>query len=201
MVRTKLSRFNRPESTPNLAFERFDEEGNTEGAVIYYPDFNVLEYNKTQNFKAEYDILESSTIKDVFLTKNSDRMMVNIDDGEGDFTTMVCFAVVVPDKEQKAKLTAKVQTTGTRVIEEIKSIQQSIKRIRTIVETLNTDVKTLCPGFDLATLDEEAEFGLPLSDGNYNIDKLDAACIALLDESEVLAVAEPFSKKRKFAAD
>ena len=200
MVRTKQARYSRPESTQSLAFERFKEEGNTEGAVVYFPDINLLQYDKTQNFKPFVkNIPENTKINDVFLLKSGDRLIVKYDDEDDEDATMVCFPVVVPDKEQKAKLTEMIQNTGSEVTGELKTIQESVKRIKTLVGTMNTAVQTLCPGFDLAAMDEEAEFDLPLE--LESLDKLESACIAIMEESDALAVAEPFLKKRKAAAD
>ena len=199
MVRTKQARYSRPESTPSLAFERFKEEGNTEGAVVYFPDINVLLYDKTQNFKPFVkNIPENTKINDVFLLKSGDRLIVKYEDEDDEDATMVCFPVVVPDKEQKAKLTEMIQNTGSEVTGELKTIQESVKRIKTLVGTMNTAVQTLCPGFDLAAMDEEAEFDLPLE--LESLDKLESACIAIMEESDALAVAEPFLKKRKASA-
>ena len=204
MGRTKTRTYNRQESTPSLAFERFKEEGNSEESVVYFPEEDgLLQYNKTkQYFNSCKQIPEDamSKISDVFLPKKENLLIVKYKDNEGDEIQVICSPVVVPDKEQKAKITSLVQTAGSKMAEEVETIQECIKRIKTLGQTLNSDVTGMVPGFDLEKLDEGAEIDLPLKEEDPELDALECVCMTILDEYKTLSVAEPFSRKRKQAA-
>ena len=58
----------------------------------------------------------------------------------------------------------------------------------------------MVPGFDLEKLDEEAKFNLPLNEQTPELGALECVCDTLEIEYKAIAVAEPFSKKRKVAA-
>ena len=213
MVRTKTYTYNRPESTPNLAFERFKEEGNSEEAVVYFPEEGLLQYNKTkQYFNTSQEIPDEMMmkIKEVFLPTNFNLLIVKYTDNnnDGDEIQLVCSPVVVPDKEQKVKITSLLQSAGSKMAEEVNTIQECIKRIKTHAGTLNSEVLAIVPGFDLEKLllpgedaGAGAEFDLPLKEQNPELDALECVCMTVLEEYKALAVAEPFSKKRKASAD
>ena len=202
MVRTKTHTYNRPASTPSIAFERFKEgeAGGSDEAVVYFQENGLMQHNKTKQYYApcnEDEFPEDTQITEVFITKKGNLLIIKYKDTDGDNVQMVCSPVVVPDSEQKVKITALVQTTGSKLVEEVEAIRECIKRIKTLTGTLNTEVLSMCPGFTLAALDEDTEFDLPMKEPGEEVDTLECSCTTMYCEYKALSVAEPFSKKRK----
>ena len=199
MVRTRTFTYNRPESTPSLAYERFNESGgNTEEAVIYHEEEGLLQYNKTkQYYTPSDDVPEDTQINEAFITTKGNLLIIKYEDADGCEMQLVCSPVVVPDAGQKVKITELLQTTGSKLVEEVDAIRECIKRIKTLTGTLNTEVLGVCPGFKLAELDEDTEFDLPLKEPSENLDTLECACTTMYWEYKAIAAAEPFSRKRK----
>ena len=176
--------------------------------------FKESKYNKTkQYFNTSQEIPEEMMmkIKEVFLPTNFNLLIVKYTDNnnDGDEIQLVCSPVVVPDKEQKVKITSLLQSAGSKMVEEVNTIQECIKRIKTHAGTLNSEVLAIVPGFDLEKLllgmdagaGAGAEFDLPLKEQNPELDALECVCMTVLEEYKALAVAEPFSKKRKASAE
>lgn len=201
MVRTRIFNVERPETTPSLVFERFNAEGNSADAVVYVPEDGILLY-KDLSYTVRNTIPDSTVINDSFQDSQQPRMILKYTkSGVGnEEKQMNCYEHVIPNIEQRAKLTQLFQQHGAKVAQVAEKMKASVAEVKALLSTLKTDAESVCPGY---------EFGVLCAFGEYvHSDPIDQSCVEDMDENvenllsgaSDFATAEPFSKKRKMGA-
>ena len=190
----------RPASTPTLVFERFKVEGNTEGAVVYFPKKRLLLHSGRHYGGSPY-ISDESKILDVFQYNGNNSLILNIDhpnffNGPQQYN---CGYVAIPDDEQQAKLTVLYQKHGGAMAEVAEQLIVDFKRVKCMLSSLKTEVNAICPGFDPrgcyhSIFQDNGDYPLDEPD---NFDDMQSSAEVMLEGAMLLAKAQPFSKKRK----
>ena len=200
MVRTKhVYHTPRPASSPLLKLEVLDAKGNTEGTVVYCEESGLLKYNGRHyklecEFPEDHDII--GKITEVFLIPDfHGEEIIFVDFENEDFKAQVkCRLTVLPSDDEKVKLTTMYKDLGTELAKEAEKVEESLRRVKTLIGGFNDGVAVVCPGFNFA---KDIGVDLPTAD-TYDFRKMeDGLRIIQRDVAKISDVAEPFSKKRK----
>ena len=210
MERTKrIYHTPRPASSPLLKLEVLNAKGNTEGTVVYCEESGLLKYNgrhyklecefpgggyPRNEFPEDHDII--GKITEVFLIPDfHGEEIIFVDFENEDFKAQVkCRLTVLPSDDEKVKLTTMYKDLGTELAKEAVKVEESLKRVKTLIGGFNDGVAVVCPGFNFAK-----DIGVDLPTANtYDFRKMeDGLRIIQRDVAKISDVAEPFSKKRK----
>ena len=198
-----IFRHSRPESKPSLAFERFSNEGNSEDAVVYLENEELLAY-KGKHYRVhsacpiQPRIHKNANILDVFL-EDYGYMIVQFE-----VKTMkhelACPVFFYPDPEQRAKLCAMFNRHGSQLKEAAEQVMQAIKRVKTIVDEHTNELNDIHPRLDLKEL-HISKYGVPYFpfvayDSDYT-EKLERRTNYILTDAEYLENIKEISRKRK----
>ena len=196
MVRTKhIAATPRPASSPLLKLEVLNAKGNKKGTVVYCEESGLLKYNG-KNYKLDSEFPEDHKITEVFLIPDfRGEEIIFVDFESEDFEEQVkCRLTVLPSDDEKVKLTTMYKDLGTELAKEAEKVEESLRRVKTLIGGFNDGVAVVCPGFNFTK-----DIGVHLPTTNtYDFRKMEEGlrCIQR-DVAKISDVAEPFSKKRK----
>jgi hypothetical protein len=189
----------RPAASPLLELELLNAKGNKKGTVVYCEESGLLKYDG-KNYKLECEFPEDHNIIDkiteVFLIPDfHGEEIMFVDFKNEDFKEQVkCRLTVLPSDDEKVKLTTMYKDLGTELAKEAEKVEESLKRVKTLIGGFNDSVAVVCPGFNFA---KDIGIDLPTAD-TYDFRKMeDGLRIIQRDVAKISDVAEPFSKKRK----
>ena len=211
MPRIRQPIFKRPEGSPTLEFERFKAGKNSKSAVVYMPDdgllvFEGVNYEITTHIQPDWTVTDLYIYKDIDIYNNNSnkeeriRMIVEYEtttpaEGKNTFQK-ICYRVVVPDTDQKAKLTNLFQQHGLKMAKASKEMQAAAKRMRTLTESMSSKVDAICPDFDIHRLNYKTGYRFPLI-MEEKFESWESHAAEIAGKSTDLSTADPFSRKRK----
>ena len=194
--------FPRPDASPLLAFERFNPDGNTDEAVVFIKEDNLLRF-AGKHYVVVYGLADDVVVDEVFhlekhfLLSGHDTIFVRYRHGSSPHLHQaVCRLTVLPDLKAEAKegLTAMLRSYSSEMAEAAKKVKVLIKEMKTISKEFEKKVLAYCPDFKV---DEDFKLDLLKPDSDEFGD-LVGATNSILDYTLDVSRAEPFlSKKRK----
>ena len=194
----------RPDDVPTLKLEHFNAEGNSADAVVYMPDEGLMVYDG-KHYEIKIVIEDDYEIIDLFLDTYTDRNQKELTRLVLHYETLdncrqeLCYFVLEPNAEQKAKLTQVFHKYGAEMAEAAEKFKEAAAKIKTLAASLPSDVDAVCAGFDISHMYYR------LSPNSYPINpdvirgysKWEKEATELLGKSTALSTAELFSRKRK----
>lgn len=200
MTRTKTFHAH-GDDPPNLKIERFRASGNSPGAVVYLRNEKAVKFDG-KYYRCIQEIPKSAVITKAYEFWN-DRIIIHARTGPGKTDTYIFHKSTILDTEQKSRLKDLMNTHGTAMGKEFKTLLKGIKRCREVVEKYSEAMDSACPGLNLRSyLTEQSstppEFMCPPQE--LSAIKGAEKMLENLDESySALAKAEPFAFKRSKA--
>jgi hypothetical protein len=195
MVRTKMyASVPRPVSSPSLKFELLCPEGNSDDAVVYSEESGHLRY-KGKSYMLDRAPPEDYEITEVFLIgdyRGEETMFMGVETDDNDMQIR-CRLTVIPSVEEEKKLTAMVKDFGTEMAKEVEKTQESLARMKALINGFHSGVGSVCPGFNFA---RDGNIDFPTTNARQ-IRNMDEGLEYLWKETGKLSAIEPFSKKRK----
>ena len=199
MPRTKQCRLiERPEDSPDLELVWEDTEDKPPDAVIILPEEGLLKH-AGKYYQLEEDFDDDWVINEVFLYQLGDKCQMILQyDGNCE---MKCDQTVLPDAEQKLKLTKVFQEFGSKLEVAAQQIADAAKGIKAMYTSMNAGVEGVCAGFDIKKFDRQLERKYALDPRmNHNARRLmdiEDDALAIVAGAKGLVNADPFSRKRK----
>jgi hypothetical protein len=166
--------------------------------VVYLTDGEYLRY-KGRFFSVPIHLEDDWEIVDLFLVyyNGKERMIVNYETPESsDVVQKVCGPIVVPDSDQKAKLTVLFQQHGASMCGAATELLDKMTLIQTLSYQLKTEVDAICPGFDIEWLNLRTAHQVPLVN-TQRVDLWKKEAENLRETGSQLSKGFSFSKKSK----
>jgi len=192
----------RPDGTPLLAFEHFNPNGNSDNAVVFIKEENLLKF-AGKHYAVVYGLADDVVVDEVFLLEKMfllsgyDTIFVGYHHGKSPYPHQaVCRLTVLPDlkEEEKDEITAMIRSYSTQMAEAAKKVKVLVKEMKTISKEFEKKVVAYCPDFNVH---EDFKFDLLKADSDEFVD-LAGATNSILDYTTEVSSAEFFfSKKRK----
>ncbi len=176
-------------------------------AVVYMPDdgllvFEGINYEITTHIQPDWTVTDLYIYKDIDINNSNKeriRMIVEFEttpaEGKNTFQK-ICNRVVVPDADQKAKLTNLFQQHGLKMEKASKEVEAAAKRMKTLTESMSSKVDAICPDFDIRRLNYKTGYRFPLI-VEEKFESWESHAAAIAGKSKDLSTADPFSRKRK----
>jgi hypothetical protein len=206
-MRTKTyHHISRPDDSPTLVFEYFDASGNSPDAVVYMEGERLLQHGD-KHYLLQCDIDEEWELEDLFLYKNplagNKVQLIAKFDG----LQLRCDPIVMPDAEQKQKLTKTFKEFGAKMDIAAQQMADAVKGVNELYESLKAEVNGVCAGFDMEDLNDRLgnEFPLlppfkpPFKPSEFA--KMETYALDIVAGCKDLVASDPFSRKRKAPDD
>ncbi len=192
----------RLDDSPPLVFEYFDASGNSPDAVVYMDDEQLLKH-ADKYYLVRSDIEDEWELEDLYVYKNpeagkKDQLIAIFDECQ-----LVCHQIVMPDAEQKQKLTKTFKEFGAKMDIAAQKMADAVKGIKELYQSLNTEVDGVCAGFNIETLNTRLENNFPLLPPfrPSEFTKMETDALRLVAGCKDLVASDPFSRKRKAPDD
>ena len=179
----------------SLTFERLNPEGNSPDAVVYMEEESLLLYKGT-HYKMLNKFPDDTGFTDIHLMSGNRMFVKGRSEKFQKNVVEICKSTVVPDTEQKTKLTALFQKHGRVMADEAKQMLEWIDRTKTRIKEHLKEIDAICPGLDPNTIHTDCEFYTDAFQED-SVDKFRDDVDNLFVSSTCLAEAEPFTRKRK----
>ena len=194
------SNIERPDDVPTLKLERFNPDGNSPDVVVYMPDKGLLVYDG-KHYEIKIEIEDDYEITDLFHDTYTDRkkreltrLVLNYE--SPDYSCQeLCYFVLEPNTEQKAKLTKVFHKYGEEMAEAAEQMKNASTKIKKLAASLAPDVDAICKGFDISHMYYRLMPNRYPIDPEKKYDKSEPD--ELLEQATALSTADLFSRKRK----
>jgi hypothetical protein len=145
-----------------LAFERFNEEGNSPDAVIYMPEEGLL-IHKSRQYLVEMFIPRDVKITKLSVNEDGKSIVMQFNSRTDRIVKCVCpYHTTVPDKDQMLKLNAMFRKHGAELADVVDKMKDLSEHAKMIIMKNKQELKALCPDLSFDELDvdsdDESEF-------------------------------------------
>ena len=194
MGRSKqIPKISRPDTSPLIEVELFNQEGNKDGAAVYCEDSELIKFGG-KNYKPNGEIPEDYEVTGFLIEDFRGEEILFLNCESEDYEKQIrCKLVVVPSDAEKLELSTLLKDFGTELAEETKKMAESFKRIKTLMTGFDASVESACTGFKFP---RDLDIELPTADSRQ-FRNMEEVLQYMSNETEKLATIDPFSKKRK----
>ena len=194
MGRSKqIPKISRPDTSPLIEVELFNQEGNKDGAAVYCEDSELIKFGG-KNYKPNGEIPEDYEVTGFLIEDFRGEEILFLNCESEDYEKQIrCKLVVAPSDAEKLELSTVFKGYATDMAEETKKMEESFKRMKTLMAGFDPSVESACAGFKFS---RDRGIEIPTT-GSAHFRNMEYALEYFSEEFGKLAATNPFSNKRK----